>query len=116
METSECFIFEKICACLAVLGNIGKSNPPYIVDLIICPLGNDLLILYVVGRKLFRWTDTAMKFPVHPEPAIAEFSSSFSCVFLCLALNQDCYIHMYFKFHCKLYHLCLLHYVFDHLP
>ena len=39
MEISKFFIFGKMCACLSVLGNIGKYNPLSIVDMIICPLG-----------------------------------------------------------------------------
>ena len=63
METSECFIFGKICACLDVIGNIVKYNSPYIVDLIICPLGHFSLIIFAVGRTLFRWAYTAMDLP-----------------------------------------------------
>ena len=33
-----------------------------------------------------------------------------------LALEQDCYIHIYFQSRCKLYHLVLLYCVFDRLP
>ena len=38
------------------------------------------------------------------------------CVFLWLALERDFYIQMYFQSHCKLCHLGLLYYFFDHLP
>ena len=65
-----------MCACLAVLGRIGKSNSLSIVDMIICPLGYFALMIIVVGCTLFRWEDTAMKLPVHPESATAEFSCS----------------------------------------
>ena len=61
------FMFEIICTCPAIFGNIGKSNSPSFVDLIICPLGNFALIFFVVGCTLFRWEDTATKFLVHPE-------------------------------------------------
>ena len=74
METSECFIFGKIRECISVLGNIGKYNSTYIVDLIICPLGKFILIMFLVGRTLFRWANNAMKFPVHPESTTADFS------------------------------------------
>ena len=53
METSECFIFEKMCACLAVLGNIGEYNSPSIVDMIICPLGYFALIIFIKGHTFF---------------------------------------------------------------
>ena len=39
METSECFMFGNICAFIAVLGKIGKSNSASIMDFIIYPLG-----------------------------------------------------------------------------
>ena len=79
METSECFIFGRICAYIAVLGNIGKYNSPSIVNMIICPLGNFVLVIFVVGFTLFRWADTVTKFPGHPKSAIAEFSCSICC-------------------------------------
>ena len=81
METSECFMFGNLCACIAVLGNIGKYNHPSIVDLIIRPLVSFTFIIFVVSRTLFRWADTAIKFPVHPESITAEFYSFVSCVF-----------------------------------
>ena len=65
METSEYFIFGNIYACIYVLGNRGKYNPPSIIDLIICSLGNFVLIIFVVGCTLFRLEDTTTKFPVH---------------------------------------------------
>ena len=76
METGECLIFWKTCACLAVLGSIGKYNSPSIVDLIIFTLGNVALIILIVGCTLFRWADTAMKLPVHPESSTTAFSCS----------------------------------------
>ena len=115
METSECFIFGKMCACLAVLGNIGKSNSPSILDLIICPLGYFALIIFIVGCTFYRWEDTAMKVPVHAESATAQFSNSISFTFF-LFLKRYYYVHMYFKCQCSLYHLGLLYYVFDYLP
>ena len=54
MDTSGCFMFGNICAFPAVLVNIGKYNYPLIADLIIFPLGNFALIIFVVGCKLFR--------------------------------------------------------------
>ena len=50
MDTSECFMFGKICAYLFVFGNIGKPNPLSIVDLIISSIGCFVLIIFVVGR------------------------------------------------------------------
>ena len=38
MEINECFMFGNICACLHVLGNIGKFNSHSILDIIIGPL------------------------------------------------------------------------------
>ena len=89
METSECFIFGQICACLDVLFNIGKYNPDSIDDMMIFPLGIFLLIIFVVGCTLFRWSDTDMTFPVHHESATTRSSSFVSCVFLLFALEQD---------------------------
>ena len=82
METSEIFMSGNIFACLYVLGKIGKSNYPSIIDLIVCPLGNFALIIFVVGHTLFRWADTAMKLPIHPESDTEEFSSFVSCCFV----------------------------------
>ena len=48
------------------------------MDLIICPLGHFSL----VGRTLFKWEATAMKFPVVPVSMMAEFSSFGSGLFL----------------------------------
>ena len=48
------FMFGNICACITILGNIDKYNPPSIVDLIICKLGYFALIILVVGRTLFK--------------------------------------------------------------
>ena len=89
METSERLIFGKICACLALIVSIGKSNPPSIVDLIVCPLGNSALIIFVVGRSLFRWADTYMKLPVHPESANAIFPILFLFQSLLLEFERD---------------------------
>ena len=66
MDTSECYIFDKICACLALFGNIVKSIYPSVVDLIIYQLGSFELMIFVVDIILLRWSDTAMKFPVYP--------------------------------------------------
>ena len=60
METSECLMFGETRACPSVFGKIGKSNPPFIVGLIICPLGKFSLIIFVVGLNCFRCSDTAM--------------------------------------------------------
>ena len=114
METSECFVFGKIYACIAIFGNIGKSNSNSIVDIVIHSLGNFALIIFFVGCTLLSWADTAMKIPVHPEPATAEFSSFFLVRFLWLALQQYFYIHMYFQINCKFYHYRLINYVFYH--
>ena len=73
-------MFGNICACLAVLVNMGKYNSLSIVDIIICPLVHFALIILIVGCTLFRWEDTAMKFPVHPESLTAELPL-FLCVF-----------------------------------
>ena len=64
-------MFGNICACIAVLGNIGKYNHPSIVDLIIRPLVIFTLIIFVVSHTLFRWADNAIKFPVNPESMTA---------------------------------------------
>ena len=98
METSECFMFGNICAFIVVLCNIGKYNPPYIVDLIIRPLGHFILIIFIVSCTLFRWADTVIKFTVPPESATVEFSLLFLVYFLWIALEQDFYIHMYYQF------------------
>ena len=94
MKTSDCFMFGKICSCLAIFGNTGKSNPPSIVDLIIYPLGNFALIIFVAGCTLFRWADTSMKFLVNPESATAEFSSFVSCLFFVVGA-QSRFLHTY---------------------
>ena len=88
METSECLIFDKICAYPAVLGSIGKSNSPSIVDIIICLLGNFALIIFVVGRTLFSWANTAMKLPMHPELATVGFSCSVSFIILFVGARE----------------------------
>ena len=93
METSECFIFGKICACLDVRGNIGKYNSPSIVDIVICPLGHFLLTIFVVGHTLFRWADTDMKFPMHHESATAEFYCSI--LFLIIFCAREKLVHIY---------------------
>ena len=67
METIKYYMFGKICACIAIFANIGKYNSPSIVDLIICPLGQFELIIFVVVLTLFRWEDTDIKFTVHTE-------------------------------------------------
>ena len=83
METCECFMFGKIFACIAIFGNIGKTHSPFIVDLIIYPLGNFALIIFFVGHTLYRWIDTAMKFPVHTESETVEFFSFVSFFLFC---------------------------------
>ena len=89
METSECLVFGKICACLAVFGSIVKYNSPSIVDLVIYLLGHIASIISVIGCTLFRWADTAMKLPVHTESATAEFSYFIYFQILLLALERD---------------------------
>ena len=69
METSGCFIFGNICACIDVLGKIDKYKPLSIVDLIVCPLGHFTLITFVLCQTLFRWADNAIKLPMYPESA-----------------------------------------------
>ena len=71
MVTSEYFMFGKICTCIGIFVNIDKSNSPSILDLIVYPLGHFSLIIFVVGSKFFRWTYTAIKFPMRPESATA---------------------------------------------
>ena len=80
METIECLIFRKICACIAVLGSIGKYNSSSVVDLIIFPLVNFTLIIFVVGRTSFMWEDNAIELPVHHESATTEFPCSISFI------------------------------------
>ena len=87
-------MFGHICACLAVFCNVGKYNTPSIVDLIACPLGHLVLIIFVVGCTLFRWEDTAIEFPVHLESATTEFYSFFSCDFFVLGARARL-IHTY---------------------
>ena len=96
-------MFGKICDFPAVFGNIDKSNPLSIVDMIICTLGNFVLIIFVVGSTLFMWADTAMGFPVHTESETAGIPL-FIVFFLWLAFEQYYNIHVYFKCHCRLYH------------
>ena len=74
-------MFGHICACLDVLGNIGKSNSLSVLDLIICTLGNSLLIIFVGGCIFLTWEGTTMNFPVHPELSAEGFSYFVSCVF-----------------------------------
>ena len=116
IETSGCFMLGKICSYLAIYSSIGKSDSPSIVDLMICPLGKFSLIIFVVGRTLFRWEDSTMKFPVQPESAKAEFPPLFIVYFLCLALMRDCGINVYFQIHCKFHHYSLMNYIYDYLP
>ena len=48
-DTSKLFMFGKICFFRAMLGSIGRSKSPYIVDLILCPLGKfTLIFLFLV--------------------------------------------------------------------
>ena len=84
MDTSECFIFGKICAYLAVFGYTGKYNPPLIAEMIICPLGHSALIFCFLGCKVFRSADNDMEFPVHSESATAQFSCSIYYIFFVL--------------------------------
>ena len=91
-------MFGNICAC-----STGKYNYTSILDLIIFPLLHFALIIFVVGRTLFRWADTAMGFPVHTESETAGIPL-FIVFFLWLAFEQYYNIHVYFKCHCRLYH------------
>ena len=95
METSKCFMFRKLCACLYAFRNIGKSNPISIVDQIICPLGHFTLMIFVVGRTFLRWTYNIMKFPVHLEPETADFYSFFVCVFVVGARARLLHIYVF---------------------
>ena len=95
METSECFMFGNICACITVIGNIGKYNHPSILDLIVRPLGNFTLIIFVVSCTLLRWEDTVMKFPVHSESATAEFSCSIFFLFFVVGAREERLLHTY---------------------
>ena len=70
-----------MCAYRATLGSIGRYKLPTIVDLIIFPLGDFTLIVFVVGIYFFRWADNVIKFPVHTESATAELSSFDSGLF-----------------------------------
>ena len=74
-------MFSKIWACLYLFVNVDKYNPPSIVDLIIYPLGHFALMIFVVGCTLYRWADTVLKPPMHPDLATAEFSYFVSCLF-----------------------------------
>ena len=65
METSECFMLGGIFSYLDILGNIGKSDSPFIVDPIIYTLG--IFIDHFSGHALFGCAYTAIKFPVYPE-------------------------------------------------
>ena len=94
MDNRTFFMLGRICACIAIFCNIGKSNSHSIVDLIICPLGNFELIIFVFGSKLFRWADIDMKFPVHPELETTEFSSFVSCLFFVVGA-QEILLHTY---------------------
>ena len=94
MDTSEWFLFRIICFCLAVLGNIVKSNSPYIMDVIICILGDVSLAIFVVGCTLFRRADTSMKFIVRPESATVERSCSI--FFLFFLLEIDYYLQFFY--------------------
>ena len=94
MDTGDFFIFGEIYGCLSLLGNLVKYNPPSIVDLIICQLGNCALIIFIVGLGFFRWSDTALKYLVHPESATAEFFCSVS--FLSFIVGaRDRLLHTY---------------------
>ena len=64
-------MFVNICACIYVLGNMGKYNPPSIVDLNIYLLGHFALIIFVVCCTLFSYTDTATEFTMHTESVTA---------------------------------------------
>ena len=54
MESSEYFMFGEICSCLGVFGDIDKPDLTFILDLIICPLGNFSFIIFFVRHTLFR--------------------------------------------------------------
>ena len=71
----------EICTCLAVFGNIGKSNSPSIEDLTIFPLGYFTIILFGFGRTLLRWENTAMKYLMYPKSSTWVFSLFFYGVF-----------------------------------
>ena len=111
IEISECFMFGKFVPVLLYLAT--KVNPNHLSSWI---LGHFALMIFVVSRTLCRWADTTMNFPVYPESATAEFLYFVSCMFLWLVLKRDCYIHIYFKIHCTIYHFSLMNYVSDHLP
>ena len=77
-------------------GGIGRPKSPSIVDLIICPFGNFKLIVFIVGQTLFSWASTVIKFPVHPESAMEEFSSFDSGLFFVVGAQA------------RLLHICAL--------
>ena len=57
-----------------------------------------------------------MKFSVHTESATAGSTLLSLVCFLLLALERDCYVHMYLQIRCNFYHYILIKYVSDHLP
>ena len=75
IETSQCFMFGKIFVYLGIFGNIGTSNYPFIVNLIICPLVHFSLIISNVGLTLLRWADIAMSFQCILNQRLRIFSS-----------------------------------------
>ena len=116
METSECLIFSRILACLAVLGSIGKSNSPSIVDMIICTLGQFAFIIFDAYSTLFMWADTAIKLLVHPESVTEEFPCYI--YFLTFFVGaQERLLHVcIFNTIVSVTNLGLLYYVFEYLP
>ena len=82
METSECFMFGRICARLAVFGNMSESNSPSVLNFIICPFVNFVLIFFVSVRTFIRWKYDTKTFPVHDELETAECSFFIVCFLL----------------------------------
>ena len=95
------YVWGNMCLFCNIFGNIDKSNSPSIVGLIISPIRFFSLIIFGFDHTLFRWVDTAIKFPVHPDQLLWNFSLLFLVYFLWLALEQDNYIHTYFQIYCK---------------
>ena len=58
------------------------------------PLVHFALMVFVADQTLFRWENTAMKFPVHPKLEMAELSS-FSCVLFFVDDARERLIHKY---------------------
>ena len=114
--TSECFIFGEICGCHSMLGSIGRSKSPSIVDFVFYTWGHFSLIVFVFGLTLFRWQILPWNFLCILNQWWRNFPLLLIVYFLYLALERYCYIYVHYQFRWKIYHYSIIKYFSDHPP